>query len=183
MSSSKFLIFQGRLIHKKKDSDKLPLSLPRMRTATKPFSYIISYFPNLWYNVIVMKSKKEHALSIINHARPILLLEGWEIEVDIKNKDKDITIQATCTPLPSYRSVHITIYPNFFKETQQQQHSIILHELIHVIIEPYSKLVTNLLDGKLVTAKQEEDLNEQITSWLTQIISNLYAKEKTLPKT
>ena len=73
----------------------------------------------------------------------------------------------------TYQQVTVTIYPDFYKQTVQDQRKCLLHELCHSITLPSKTALHHLLDGKLVTPDRIREINERETSQIENIIDQL----------
>lgn len=122
-----------------------------------------------------MTKQMKDIMGYLDYWKPKLFLQGWQITVEIKKEDKDDDRCTTAEVFPNYeyRSAHLCIYPHFFSNEHSDQKEIILHELLHIIIEPYKQMWQDMANDKIVTRDTEQRINETIVSWLTSIISEL----------
>ena len=118
------------------------------------------------------KNNLKRIESYVTYWRPKLFLQGWEIYLEEQKKD-EYKLNAEITVSYEYRNATIRLFPSFFKNTAKEQKEIILHELIHIISEPYKAMFNQIWKDKLVTIEDERKANEYMTSWLTQIIVTL----------
>lgn len=79
------------------------------------------------------------------------------------------TVYADCSSDHPYRSFTVNIYPAFFDEPQDQWQLILKHELIHVIFQPLSDLLSCARNGQLVTEKQHRDTLEFAVDWIASV--------------
>lgn len=68
----------------------------------------------------------------------------------------------------TYLEATIKLFPSFLKKNEGEQELILIHELIHCIIEPFKDIIF-----ELDSETNHSVLNEQITSHLSHIINNL----------
>ena len=108
---------------------------------------------------------------------PILQTDYFDI--DIRHMDgpslENEEVVAECDSSPSYRSAVISIYPPFWNEnmTKEKQDKALLHELCHILTRPYSLLVERGFNLKPVTVEEEGNVDEHLTSWITNIVFTL----------
>ena len=79
---------------------------------------------------------------------------------------------ASMTLTEAYRETVLTIYPQFFDGTPEEQAKILLHEMVHIQTIPSKSLSLQLLEGKLITEEQVTDANEKLTCYMQQILSS-----------
>jgi len=120
-----------------------------------------------------MTKKIKIVLDLLDYWKPKLSLGDWEITVKRVGDDHEENLLAQCLPSFNYREATLTVFPAFYKETPREQKSTILHELLHIILDPYNEIFRDMREGKIVTRKNEININEQTTSWLEKIIMNL----------
>lgn len=76
-----------------------------------------------------------------------------------------------------YQEITIKIYPCFFKEKEDKQKKVLLHELCHTITADSKLASWQLLNGDLVTNERLKEINEQTTSKIENIIWGFLNKQ------
>lgn len=66
-----------------------------------------------------------------------------------------------------YQSVSIKIFPKFFKMNLKDQAETLVHELVHILLQPTKKASFDLMNGKVVTEERLLEINEEATSKIT----------------
>lgn len=77
---------------------------------------------------------------------------------------------ATCTSRTPYMEALITFWPIFWEESVEQQQRVVVHELLHVVLQPTKDVACDLHNGVFVTWKHVTDVNETATDALTNIL-------------
>lgn len=72
-----------------------------------------------------------------------------------------------------YQTIEISIYPVFFRRTQKEQRKDLLHELCHCITLPTKIALHDLLSGKLIPSHILQNINEEATSKIENILDGL----------
>lgn len=103
-------------------------------------------------------------------------LQHYDKELIIKEKDKDDKLAEIITD-HKYQNITVEIYPLFFKEKEEQQKKILLHELCHTITADSRLSAWQLLNGDLVTNERLKEINEQTTSKIENIIWGFLNKQ------
>ena len=101
-----------------------------------------------------------------------LHLTNWQFNIIFKDKDENNSI-LSINPCPVYCKAAITVYPVFWKQTQDMKEQCMAHELLHCVLEPLCKLSFDFLNGNLHTAATINDTTENVVQRLATIISPL----------
>lgn len=105
--------------------------------------------------------------------------EDFDFFAGVQHWDKSIVYKEGDSPLASvlvdrdYKRITLNIYPPFFKESKQSQAETLVHEFVHVLLDPLQQVTTDLLDGHLVTKRHFTSALEESTSGVTEIIVRL----------
>jgi len=127
-----------------------------------------------------MNTKK--ITKFLNGIQWLFNINGFERNIVIKKEDYEERAAQICYE-EDYQRITLTIYPKFFKETQEFQRKILLHELCHCLTLQSKVIACNLLDGELQTRENIKYENERLTSKIENILDGLlqgrlkYAKE------
>lgn len=120
------------------------------------------------------KQQKHEIEKWVNYWKEKLFLHGWGITVNYcENKKEGSECVAECIPNFIYREAIINIYPHLNEDTGLSIKNTILHEMVHIILDPYKQLFDDLYTGKLVSTREEVSICEATTAWIQQIISNI----------
>lgn len=96
-------------------------------------------------------------------------LQHHEKEIKFEKQDKEDFL-AEISIRHDYQRFYIQIYPKFFKESEEIQRKVLLHELCHTITDQMSQQSMDLLGGSLITKKQITESEEEATSKIENII-------------
>lgn len=120
------------------------------------------------------EEQKADVAEAIKYWRNILFLSHYRITpmFDPYN-DEDPDTRASCNPNSIYKFANITFMPKFFTDDKDGQENSVVHELLHIVVEPLAVLYRYLLDGKLVTRQQYRDAMEEVVVQLTTAIQKL----------
>ena len=72
-----------------------------------------------------------------------------------------------------YQRIHITIYPSFWKASEDTQREYITHEYTHYLVQPLQRIAKNLQKGRLHTEKDISDAVEKVTSSVAIMVDAL----------
>ncbi len=72
-----------------------------------------------------------------------------------------------------YKRVTVSIYSGFFSKTPQEQAETLVHEMVHILIDPLHEATEGLLQGKLITRRAFVYALEASTSGVTEVIVRL----------
>lgn len=126
---------------------------------------------------MLSKIQKKEIEKYINYWKEELFLCGWKFVIEYINEKVDTEgAVAECLPNYSYRSAVFKIYPHIFDDKEFCIKDIILHEVLHIILDPYKQMFDDMYKGKIVSIEEERKICETATSWIEQIISR---KDKT----
>lgn len=98
-------------------------------------------------------------------------IQHYEKEICFSTTDKNLLADILFDE--KYQRLTLTIYPEYFNITPEQQVKTLIHELIHTITIPSEDLALTLIEGNFVTKKQVRDLNEKQTSQIENIFNGL----------
>ncbi len=124
-----------------------------------------------------MKHSKEavQVIKLVDVLKPKFFLQGWVIDIAI-HKEKDFQtpdVAARINPRNCYRSASLEVFPPFFKEDEDGQRAIIVHELCHILTGIQQGLVNTARRGTQVTDAESQYAFEEETSRFAQIIDSL----------
>jgi hypothetical protein len=71
-----------------------------------------------------------------------------------------------------YQTITIKLYPLFFKGSDVEQKKTLIHELCHSLLGDYKNAVYDLLNFKVVTKDYADNINEETTSKIENIIDS-----------
>lgn len=106
-----------------------------------------------------------------------LLLTHWTIELvfsptsDPENVDDCTTL--SCVPDLTYHRLLVTVWQDFWGETEDDQRKILVHELAHCGTAPLGELAARAIRRKQAIRKDVDNAEEQLTQWITNVIFNL----------
>lgn len=120
-------------------------------------------------------------LKIVDELTPVFFLQGWDIAVCIHSEpdEAEPNTAAKMEVKNCYRMGTLYVYPRFFKEDEQEQHNIVIHELCHIVTGIQNGLIQTARRSTQVSDAESAYAQEEETSWMAQIISRLYAKKDT----
>ena len=98
--------------------------------------------------------------------------QHWDKTLVIKDEDKDNQL-ASVECDRKYKRLTINIYPCFFKENPKSQAETLVHEMVHVLIDPLQQVANDMLEGHLVTRRCFSHALEESTSSVTEIMVRL----------
>lgn len=96
-------------------------------------------------------------------------LQHFDKKIIIKEKDEDEKAAEIITDIP-YQLINVYIYPCFFKEEEKDQKKMLVHELCHTITAQHKLSTYDILDGKFIPKKRINEINEEATSKIENII-------------
>lgn len=135
------------------------------------------------------KSKEDKNLKrvrkFVEDLRFMFDVSMYEINIFSKNEDEekgDQIIEATIEVDEKYQTIHIDIYPIFFKRNLENQRKTLLHEMCHILNTPLQEIAESLLAGKLVTEDLISAASEKATSRMENIIDALLKNRLTYAK-
>lgn len=106
--------------------------------------------------------------------------EDFDFFAGVQHWDKSIVYKETGdSPLASvqvdrdYKRVTLNIYPPFFKESKKSQAETLVHEFVHILIDPVHQTGSDMLEGYLVTKRHFTSSIEESTSGVTEVIVRL----------
>lgn len=116
--------------------------------------------------------KKEHkkVIDFLNEAGYAFGTNTWDNQVIQMEKDDGEGTLATFGCDKMYRRNTIRIYPNFYKQTKEDQALALIHELCHFITNDMKTDSLNLLEGRLVTGRERSCNMEATTEWICRIL-------------
>lgn len=77
-----------------------------------------------------------------------------------------------------YQRMTISIYPNFWDNTEKDQRAFMIHEYTHYLVQPLQRVARNLHSGRLHTEKDINEAVEKVTSSVTIIIDALLSGKR-----
>ena len=83
---------------------------------------------------------------------------------------ENVKCEAEITVRRDYQDIEIIIYPIFLNNNDEYQKKILIHELCHSLVSDFKKISVSLLSGKLITGERINDVNEETTSRIENII-------------
>lgn len=98
------------------------------------------------------------------------ILPGWCREIVVKWFDSADDCALSITVSYEYRRAELNVYPNFISHPHRRSQAV-LHEFIHVLLEPFSNYVTDVKNELL---KEKPELKE----WVEE--TQRYAEESTV---
>ena len=119
-------------------------------------------------------AQKAEVSEALRFWRNVLFLNHYRITPQYDAYDEaDPDVRAKCDPNSIYKFATITFMPGFFRDTKSGQESSVIHELLHIVLEPLAMLYRYLLEGKLVTRQQYRDAIEEAVVHLTTVIQKM----------
>ena len=130
-----------------------------------------------------MKSKRtqlNEVVNIIEEWRPRLFLNEWRIDVEVKNEnlshfhgvgEGDVAAKTHCDTV--YKNATITIYPCFFENGKEYREEMIVHELIHLLVQPAAKIMLEMRDGLVAYRSEIDECVEELTQRFARIVVGL----------
>ncbi|MEI9966154.1 MAG: hypothetical protein WDN67_00540 [Candidatus Moraniibacteriota bacterium] len=120
-----------------------------------------------------MKKEVKRVLKFLDEIQWLFALQNYERTVTPKNQDiqngEEVRL-ADVTLDEKYQTIHINLYPSFFKRDLKDQRKTLIHELCHTITLPLCESAESLLEGKLITSEQIAQISETATSKIENIL-------------
>lgn len=122
-----------------------------------------------------MPSKKRRILNFLDEIDWLFAVNNWEktISFEKENNSENRHTAATITPNEKYQRLKITIFPEFFTCSRNEQRKILLHELCHILVAPMLINTDDLFNGKVVTDDQITFAHERVTTSIENILDGL----------
>lgn len=98
------------------------------------------------------------------------IIPGWCREIIVVWNDNDTEGALSMRANYEYRRGELTIHPNFISHPERREQAVV-HEFIHVLLEPFSNTLTDIKDALL---KERPDLK----TWVEEQIR--YSEESTV---
>lgn len=116
---------------------------------------------------------------VIYRWRNRLLLEGWKLHVQLEATPHaaDERCPADIHADHRYRDALVRVYPHMWANgfSDLEREHIIVHELIHALVEPLKTMLDISRRGEIVTETMARGANEVVTSTLTAALWMAYA--------
>lgn len=121
------------------------------------------------------KQKQTEVMKFINIMQPKLFLHDWKIEVLIIEKPhhKGDHIAADVAPDPIYKHATIRVFPSHWESDQDDRMHNLLHEMVHLIIEPLNHLIYCARNGEAITPQDQERTLERTVQHVTDSLFHL----------
>lgn len=108
-----------------------------------------------------------------------LCLSDWTIQCEFSDEcphDAPAGMSVRAAAFPSYRylTLHVTLYPDFWKDSDEDQERTIVHELVHAVTNHTRELIIRRVAKKRVTDEEAADANERLTEAVTNIVWKAY---------
>jgi hypothetical protein len=116
---------------------------------------------------------------LVEYWKPRLHLEHWDIFVDTRKKclAEDPEVMASSDCQPNYFEARITIYPPYRKADVRYRKAVVLHELLHCVVEGLhlsgvEALRANVKDQKVLDAHEDHLAaeRERVTEHMTKVV-------------
>lgn len=123
------------------------------------------------------KLKHRTVTPILEKWRRRLLLNEWRLDAIYPDKPSehdqgDYECMAEIAVRPEYLFARITIYPCWFKAPKDVKEHTLVHELCHIVTEPAKAALHKMINGQLVTEREQIEINEVMTERVTNIAFN-----------
>src|SRR3990167_491424 len=82
-------------------------------------------------------------------------------------------LTAEVVPDMTYKELTIKLYPNFLTLSLQEQRRVLLHELVHTLIQDTKMIANDLLNAKFHSLEEIKNANEKATSSITHLLDRL----------
>jgi predicted SprT family Zn-dependent metalloprotease len=115
-------------------------------------------------------NKTKHIEEFLNSIQWLFQIQNYDRKIVVKGKSKNA---AEIWFDEKYQTIEITLYNYFFEQSLESQRKILLHELCHTITIPQKDASYKMGDGKLVTKREIDFLNEKETSIIENILDSL----------
>lgn len=134
------------------------------------------------------KAQKERVSKWVTKWREKLRMDAWSIRVEYLPKDEDYqrtdkTVVSSIAEIvvdKRYHEAVIKLTPKFFTRPTLYQESTILHELVHIIVDPVQDVLNTAVDKKIITGRRCDDLTEGLTEHITKIVMKNSVSRKDL---
>lgn len=114
------------------------------------------------------KHFKDCVMGYVDWWKQSLHLTDWKIDIVFLPDNHPSRYDATISHEIPYKIATLSIYPVMVTDrTQDVIEETIIHELNHIVVGKIADLMENLLAGKLVTAREAEEAEEECVSHLT----------------
>ncbi len=128
------------------------------------------------------KTRDKFVTDILNVWKPRLLLQGWAVSYEFKEKDhptsKDMDTFATISINSKYTEAKINIYPAFWKKPIAYRKSTLIHEMAHMATEAVRDALIKAMNKKVITTEMMETLSEGITEYIAKIMVVAYTRKR-----
>lgn len=128
---------------------------------------------------MISKRQRTKLTRWLNKWQRRLCLSDWTINCEFAtaaHEEDQPPLSARATALASYRylTLHITIYPDFWKDSDEEQERTVVHEMAHAITNHTRELIVRRVARKRVTDEEAADANERLTEHVCNVVWKAY---------
>lgn len=125
---------------------------------------------------------KSRFLKYIEKWKKRLLLDSWSVITTFSNEDKvtqeSVYTHGTMNVNLKYKEGRMTIFPVILEDPLESQKATIIHELLHLHLEPLSVILWKAEKKGVLSEKRRWEIIEELTELMTKIIWKAYNKDR-----
>lgn len=117
--------------------------------------------------MVVTDKQKKEVNKLITLWRSRLFLHQWEFQA-IYPDDESQEVQITMST--EYKDAQIEINKGFWKFDKQKREAVIVHELVHCVVQPLIELICRGSEGLMISQREIDWNKEAVTQHIATAI-------------